>query len=103
MTDPIAELRSRFVAEAVDRTQQIDVLLASLPAAEDPAAICDAIRDHAHRLKGASGIFGYSELSARTAELEEEAAAQAGAADGSTAAGALQAVFDEVAGVIPTE
>lgn len=97
----MAELTARFREEAVDRTQQIEVLLASLPSAEDPAAIADAIRDHAHKLKGAAGMFGFTDLKDRAAELEEESAAQSAAADGATAAGAIQPVFDELVTVLP--
>lgn len=90
------ELRVRFKAEVLDRLGQIEVLLQSLPSAADPAMIADAIRDHAHKLKGAAGIFGYGEFQLRASELEEESAAQTAAADGATAAGAINPVFDEL-------
>ena len=95
------ELTVRFKAEALERVGEIEVLLESLPSAADPAMICDVIRDHAHKLKGAAGVFGYDEFKLRAAELEEEAAAQAGAADGETAAGAVKPVADALAAVIP--
>lgn len=97
----MAELTERFKAEAIDRTGQVEILLQSLATAGDPAQICDAIRDHAHKLKGAAGVFGYDALKERCGELEEEASAQSGAADGATAAGALAAVFGEVLAEIP--
>jgi HPt (histidine-containing phosphotransfer) domain-containing protein len=103
MSDPLDELAARFKAEALDRTGQVEVLLESLPSAGDPAAICDAIRDHAHKLKGAAGVFGFGDLKDRAAELEEESAAQAGAADGATAAGAITPVFGELVAAIPAE
>lgn len=96
MADSLDELRGRFRAEVIDRLGQIEVLLESLPSASDPAMIADAIRDHAHKLKGAAGIFGYGEFQQRAGELEEEAAAQTGAADGATAAGAISPVFEEL-------
>lgn len=97
----MAELAERFKAEVLDRTGQVEILLSALPRAEDPAEICDAIRDHAHKLKGAAGVFGYDDLKQRCGELEEEASAQAGAADGATAAGAIATVFGEVLAVVP--
>ncbi len=99
----MAELTQRFKAEALDRTAQIELLLSSLPSAEDPALICDEIRDHAHKLKGAAGIFGFDDLKLRASELEEEAAAQSGAADGETAAGPVATAFGELLAVIPAE
>jgi len=69
MADPMAELSERFKAEALDRTGQIEILLDALPSAADPAAICDEIRDHAHKLNGAAGIFGFDEFQARAAEI----------------------------------
>lgn len=99
----MAELKERFKAEVLDRTGQIEILLGALPSADDPAVISDEIRDHAHKLKGAAGIFGYNEFKDRAAELEEEAAAQAGAADGATAAGAIEPVFGEFTAAIPAE
>lgn len=96
MADSLDELRGRFKAEVIDRLGQIEVLLESLPSASDPAMIADAIREHAHMLKGAAGVFGYAEFQQRAAELEEEAVAQTGAADGETAAGAIRPVFDEL-------
>lgn len=102
MSDPLAELASRFKAEVLDRTGQIEILLGSLASAADPAAICDEIRDHAHKMKGAAGVFGFDEFKERSGELEEEASAQAGAADGATAAGALEPVFGELTAAIPS-
>ncbi|MFT4050220.1 MAG: Hpt domain-containing protein [Solirubrobacterales bacterium] len=99
----MAELAERFRAEAQDRSAQIELLLASLPAAADPAMICDEIRDHAHKIKGAAGMFGFDELRARASELEEEASAQSGAADGGVAAAELAPVFAELTAAIPAE
>lgn len=99
----MAELAQRFKGEALDRTGQIEILLNALPSATDPAMICDEIRDHAHKLKGAAGIFGFDAFKERASEVEEEAAAQAGASDGATAAGALAPVVGELLAVIPTE
>lgn len=103
MSDPMAELAQRFKAEALDRTGQIEILLGALPTADDPAMICDEIREHAHKLKGAAGIFGFDDFKDRSAELEEEAAAQAGAADGAAAAGAIDPVFGAFTAALPAE
>ncbi len=103
MGDAMADLTARFRAEAVERGKLIQSLLDALPGATDPAAICDEIRGHAHQLKGAAGMFGYTELRDRASELEEEASAQAAASDGATSAGAIQVVFDEVVTEIPAE
>ncbi|MBJ7459195.1 MAG: Hpt domain-containing protein [Thermoleophilaceae bacterium] len=99
----MAELTQRFKAEALDRTGQIELLLSSLRAATDPALICDEIREHAHKLKGASGIFGFDEFKDRAAEVEEESAAQSGAADGETAYGALAPVVGGLMAAIPAQ
>jgi HPt (histidine-containing phosphotransfer) domain-containing protein len=103
MADPMAELTQRFKAEALDRTGQIEILLTSLSSAADPAAICDEIRDHAHKLKGAAGVFGFHDFKDRASEVEEEAASQAGAADGEAAYGALAPVVGELLATIPAE
>ncbi len=99
----MAELTQRFKAEALDRTDQIEILLSSLSSAADPALICDEIRDQAHKLKGAAGVFGFHDFKERSAEVEEEASAQAGAADGETAYGALAPVVGELLAVIPAQ
>lgn len=103
MADPMDELTQRFKGEALDRTGQIEILLSSLPAASDPSLICDEIREHAHKLKGAAGIFGFEDFKLRAAEVEEEAGAQAGAADGETAYGSLAPVVGELLATIPAE
>ena len=103
MSDPMAELTQRFKAEALDRTDQIEILLSSLSSAADPAMICDEIRDHAHKLKGAAGVFGFHEFKERASEVEEEASAQAGAADGATAYGAIAPVVGELLAAIPAQ
>jgi HPt (histidine-containing phosphotransfer) domain-containing protein len=103
MADPMAELTQRFKAEALDATGQIEILLNSLSAAADPSMICNEIREHAHKLKGAAGIFGFEDFKNRAAEVEEESAAQAGAADGETAYGALAPVVGEMLATIPAQ
>jgi HPt (histidine-containing phosphotransfer) domain-containing protein len=101
MADPLEELTERFKAEALERVGQIQQLLDGLAAAGDPAESCEAIREHAHKLKGAAGVFGFDEFKLRAGELEEEAAAQAGAAGGATAAAAISPVFAGLAESIP--
>ncbi|MGH2958029.1 MAG: Hpt domain-containing protein [Solirubrobacterales bacterium] len=99
----MAELTQRFKVEALDRTDQIEILLSSLSSAADPAMICDEIRDHAHKLKGAAGVFGFHDFKERASEVEEEAASQSAAADGATAYGALAPVVGELLAAIPAQ
>lgn len=99
----MADLVQRFKAETLDRTGQIEIMIGALDTAADPAELCDAIRDHAHKIKGASGMFGFDELKERANELEEEASAQGAAADGATAADALRPVFGEVLAAVPVD
>lgn len=101
MADSLDELNERFRAEVDERAGQIGALLQALTAVSDPAEVCDEIRDHAHKLKGAAGMFGYDELKDRAGELEDEASAQAGAASGAVAAGAIAPVFAELTSAIP--
>lgn len=70
------ELTARFVKEAQERSAAVAELLAGLSASSAAADDCDAIRDHAHKLKGAAGMFGFVDLRAVAAELEEAAAGQ---------------------------
>ncbi|MGH2907394.1 MAG: Hpt domain-containing protein [Solirubrobacterales bacterium] len=95
------ELIDRFKAEAEDRVRDIERLLGELKRADDPAEPADAIRDHAHKLKGAAGVLGFPEMKERAAELEEVAASQTAAADGATAAGAIKPAADALEGTLP--
>lgn len=95
------ELIDRFKAEAEDRVDKIEGLLSEMENDEQPAASADAIRDHAHKLKGAAGVLGFPEMKDRAAELEEVSASQAAAADGMTAAGAIRPAADALAAVLP--
>ncbi len=103
MNDAMGELAARFRAEALETANQITERIDSLQAATDPAATCEAIRGQAHEIRGAAGIFGFDELKARAAELEETAAAQAAAADGSEAAARLRVVHAELIAALPDE
>ena len=95
------ELIDRFKAEAEERVDKIEALLSEMENDERPAAGADAIRDHAHKLKGAAGVLGFPEMKDRAAELEEVSASQAAAADGKTAAGAIRPAADALAAVLP--
>lgn len=103
MNDAMGELSARFRAEAVDTTGQIAGLLDALAAQSDPAPTCERVRELAHKLRGAAGIFGFSELKARASELEGEASAQSAAADGAVAAARLRVVLDEMTAALPEE
>lgn len=74
MNDPMAELTTRFISEALERTTAIEALVAELPDASDQAVPLDAIRDHAHKIKGAAGMFGFDQLKVIAESLELAAA-----------------------------
>lgn len=95
------ELIDRFKAEAGDRAGKIEALLAEMENDERPASDANAIREHAHKMKGAAGVLGFPELKDRASELETVAASQAGAADGATAAGAIRPAAAAVEAVLP--
>ncbi|MBI4897131.1 MAG: Hpt domain-containing protein [Actinobacteria bacterium] len=63
MASAMDELATRFKAEARDRFARITQLAGD-------AQNADAIREEAHKLKGAAGMLGFPELKDRAAELE---------------------------------
>ena len=103
MASTMFELIDRFKAEAEERMREVDDLLATLEGGAAPTEPADAIRDHAHKLKGAAGVLGFPELKDRAAELEETAASQAAAADGPTAAGAIRPAAEAVEASLPAD
>lgn len=70
----MTELAERFRNEVSERLVDVDRLLDAADGAQDPAASIDGIRDHAHKLKGAAGMFGHNELKESASELEMMAA-----------------------------
>lgn len=72
MSDPLDELAGRFVAEAQERSAAITELAATLDSSPE---VAEQIREHAHKIKGAAGVFGQPALRAAAAELEQAAAA----------------------------
>ena len=96
MASSMDELIARFKAEARERSDRIQQLLADMEGDASDAGSCNEIREQAHKLKGAAGILGYPELKNRAAELEEVAAAQADAAADGTA---LQAIAPAAAAI----
>jgi HPt (histidine-containing phosphotransfer) domain-containing protein len=103
MSTSMDELIERFRLESSERFGDIQRLLGKLVAQDDAAEVSDAIRDHAHKLKGAAGVLGFPEMKDRAAELEEVSASQAAAADGATAAGAISPAVDALGAVLPAE
>lgn len=76
MDDPLAELSVRFKAEAAERSEAIAGLLERLETGE--TGLDEEIREHAHKIKGAAGIFGFDQLKERAALLEDAAAVGGG-------------------------
>lgn len=62
------DLVERFRAEAVERFERIRELSVDDTLGDDRY---EAIREEAHKLKGAAGMLGFSELKERAAELED--------------------------------
>ena len=84
-TDPLADLRGRFIARSRERVQSLRRLIDAAPdhrarhaaeAAAEPAAL--AIARLAHQLAGAAGTFGYAALGQAAAVLEDRARAAKG-------------------------
>lgn len=88
MGNAMDELVARFKSEARERHARI----ARLADAGDGV---DAIREEAHKIKGAAGMLGFPELKERAAELELLAAS--GEADPSE----LAATIDALAASLP--
>ena len=64
--DPLAPLRSRFIARGAEDLAGLRAHLAG--ARLDPTAL----RFTVHRLSGAAGVFGYAEISDAAAEAEDD-------------------------------
>lgn len=92
--DSMDDLILRFKAESAERMERIEELLTGLTEAGDAAERCDAIREEAHKLKGAAGVLGYPEMKESASELEEVAAGF-GSGSGYTANGSARARRDE--------
>jgi len=83
------ELVERFKAEARERFERIRSLSEDETLGDDRF---EAIREEAHKLKGASGMLGFPDLKDRAAELED--LAKIGADAGSALGSAVSAVGD---------
>lgn len=75
------ELVARFGDEAGERTAAIERLHQSLTPADNPGAVCGEIREHAHKLKGAAGVLGFTAINESAAALEQAAQAATGVGD----------------------
>lgn len=74
MDGSFEDLTARFVDEARERSAEIESLLDDLASGTNSADAYAQIREHAHKIKGAAGIFGYDQLKLRAGELEVAAA-----------------------------
>jgi HPt (histidine-containing phosphotransfer) domain-containing protein len=79
MTDPLAELRSRFVARTKDRVAALRAAVDREPNDEEAASMIASL---AHQIAGTAGTFGYPALGRAAAALEDAADSR----DGSSAA-----------------
>jgi HPt (histidine-containing phosphotransfer) domain-containing protein len=70
MTDPLAELRSRFVARTKDRVAALRVAIEREPNNEEATSMIASL---AHQIAGAAGTFGYAALGRAAAALEDAA------------------------------
>lgn len=66
----MAELAERFKTEVAERLGEVERLLVLAESGPDQAEAIESIRDHAHKLKGAAGMFGQEELKGCASELE---------------------------------
>jgi chemotaxis protein histidine kinase CheA len=78
-TDPLADLRARWIARSRERVVNLRTIVDALVAMDgsttaDSAAL-DAIARIAHQLAGSAGTFGYAGLSEAAATLEDHARA----------------------------
>lgn len=101
MGDSIDQLKERFLAEARERSTDVNRLLGELPTAADHVAVSDEIREHAHKLKGAAGMLGFDAIKDAATLLEETARAQAAATDAAAAESALAPAAAGLAAVVP--
>lgn len=73
-SNPLAEIVKRFKGEASETAKSIDDMARSLAGAADPRASVSAIREQAHKLKGAAGVLDFPDVKNRAAAVEEIAA-----------------------------
>jgi HPt (histidine-containing phosphotransfer) domain-containing protein len=86
-TDPLADLRARFIARSRERVQSLRILIDAAPAQHarhdagtEETSTAAAIARLAHQLAGAAGTFGYVALGQAAATLEDRARAAEGEA-----------------------
>jgi CheY-like chemotaxis protein len=72
-TDPLEDLRAGFLVRVVKDAAVLSALRTSLIAGTESANTLTAIKQIAHGLAGAGGIFGFAEISEAAAVLEDEA------------------------------
>ncbi len=81
-TDPLADLRARWIARSRERVANlrtiVDALVAMDGSTTDDSAALDAIARIAHQLAGSAGTFGYGGLSEAAATLEDHARVTSG-------------------------
>lgn len=90
----MAELSDRFVLEARERAEEIEGLLSASMTTDDGSSRADEIREQAHKIKGAAGIFGFDQLKVAASALED--AAKAGRPPDE-----LRAAFNALCAAIP--
>jgi HPt (histidine-containing phosphotransfer) domain-containing protein len=66
-----ADLRRRFCDRAVSESIELEAIVLELEHSGAQPRLALEIRRIAHSLAGVSGIFGFEEISARAAELDE--------------------------------
>ena len=88
-SDPLADLRCRFIDRSRERVARLRALLEEATRRHGPPgdvapglACADAIARLAHQLAGAAGTFGYAAVSEAAAALEDRARAAAEAVGG---------------------
>ncbi len=73
-SNPLADIVRRFKGEATDSAKSIDEMAHSLTRATDPRASVAAIREQAHKLKGAAGVLDFPDVKNHAAAVEDIAA-----------------------------
>jgi len=78
MGDSFEDLTARFVVETQEQAEQIARLLEAVASGDDPVPARAQIRELAHKIKGAAGIFGFEDLKLRASDLEVAAEGEPG-------------------------
>lgn len=67
----LAKIKERFVQSMPERVAEFDVLMDQLYEDEDTEKVVDEICQRAHKLHGQAGSFGFAEIGAMAAKLEQ--------------------------------